>query len=186
MLASRLSAMLLCCTSSYPGGGSFGGGSCPEDSLFACAFRSRSLSATSMLLSVGREALVGVIGVGRWIVGVDAIVGEGATSSYAGSCSRSTFDKSIGRPLSLATSEACDSDSFMRSYVDEKSNAPPSLNVILSFTKACCGGIPPPVTGWRIPNQMFGPKKGAETWVSVRFWIGAEKDFSWRFVSVGR
>lgn len=69
------------------------------------------------------------------MVGADAVVGEGATSSYAGSCS-STFDKSMGRPVSLANSEACDNDSFILSNVDEKSKAPPSLNVIFSFTSA--------------------------------------------------
>lgn len=85
------------------------------------------------------------------------------TSSYAGSCSRSVSARFTVRPLSLAVSTACTSDSFIRSYVDEKSNAPPSLKVILSFTKAWWAGMPPPVTGWSTPYHRFGPKKGAET-----------------------
>lgn len=54
---------------------------CSDDSLFACAFRSRSVLATPLFLVVGWEARLGDIGVGRWIFGADAVVGESATSS---------------------------------------------------------------------------------------------------------
>lgn len=98
---------------------------------------------TSLSMGDGRVARVGDIGTGRWIGGggpEDAVTppppppAPPPTSSYAGSCSRSVSERSNVRPLSLAVSAACASDSFSRSYVDEKSKAPPSLKVILSFT----------------------------------------------------
>lgn len=74
----------------------------------------------------------------------------------------------------------------MRSYVDEKSNAPPSLKVILSSTKAWFAGILPPGTGFKIPAKTFAPKKGAVTWVSWRFRIGAENDWKRGVDATGR
>lgn len=64
----------------------------------------------------------------------------------------------------------------MRSYVVEKSKAPPSLKVSFRETSLSGCGMPPPGTGIRMPSQTFGPKKGAETWVSWRERRGAEKD----------
>ena len=116
-------------------------------------------------------------------------------SSYAGSCSRWTVDRSTPCicpeplatcPLSRAMSIACDKVSFTRSNVEWKSNAPPSLKVIFIWIKVWCGGNPPPVTGFRIPVQILGPKKGAETCVSWRFKMGAENDWSCAVGAAGR
>ncbi len=182
MLSSRSSAMLLICTSSYPGGGSLGGGNCSDDSLI----RPRSpLDEVGMPPAEGLAGHMGEIGVGCWMGGGDGTGIVPPTSSYAGSCSRST-EWSTGCPLSLAISEACDSVSLICSYVDWKSKAPPSLNVILIFKNAWCDGIPPPVTGCSIPTQAFGPKKGAVTSVSWKLSIGAENDLNWWVGSAGR
>lgn len=46
--------------------------------------------------------------------------------------------------------------------------------------------MPPPGTGRRMPCQMLGPKKGAETWVSWRERTGAERDWRAGVGVVGR
>lgn len=46
--------------------------------------------------------------------------------------------------------------------------------------------MPPPTVGTRMPSQVFGPKKGAETWVSWRERRGEEKDWNCGVGVVGR
>lgn len=64
----------------------------------------------------------------------------------------------------------------MRSYVADRSKAPPSLKVSLSETARSGCGMPPPGTGRRMPSQTLGPKKGAATCVSWRERRGVEKE----------
>lgn len=130
--------MEFCCVSSYPGGGPSGGEK-RSDRPFAEDVALLDEGMASPSIGGGREGRVGDIGTGRWIGGggaEDAITPPPSPpiSSYAGSCSRSTSARSTVRPLSLAVSAACASVSFIRSYVDEKSKAPPSLKVNFNFT----------------------------------------------------
>jgi hypothetical protein len=148
--------MLLCWTSSYPGGGSVGG-----EKASCCGLETELvLSACSPCeapITLSR-CKTGGLGIGACGLTTRSVL----ESSYAGRSSRCTLSMFTpdsappprpsptsapspeASPLSRATSTACRNRSLSLWKVVSKSKAPPSLNSIVSSSSACCAGMPPP------------------------------------------